>query len=177
VDTAITFEEIVEADIPELTGVMTRAFDDDAEKHLGKEKGGPEGYDNGDFFRQWLLPYKESVGHKVLRDGQIIAAIIVWILPEGHNILGTIFVDPAFQDQGVGTRLWSFIEQTYPQTKSWSLGTPDWATKNHYFYTAKCGFTKVDSDPIIGQPEGTTVYRKEMAEGLDPAPPTAEEAS
>jgi GNAT superfamily N-acetyltransferase len=169
-DIALSFEEIVEADIPELTRVMTLAFDDDARKHLGKEHGGPEGYDDGGFFRQWLLPYKESVGYQVMHEGQIIGATIVWILPEGHNILGTIFVDPAYQDRGVGTRLWSFIEHTYPQTKSWSLGTPDWATKNHYFYEHKCGFSKVDSDPIVGQPEDTTVYRKEMHEPGEEVP-------
>ena len=43
----LSFEQIAEADVPELTGVMTRAFDDDSQKHLGIEKGGPPGYDDG----------------------------------------------------------------------------------------------------------------------------------
>jgi GNAT superfamily N-acetyltransferase len=111
---SLSFEEMTEADIPELTKIMTRAFDDDARKHRGLERGGPEGYDDGEFFRTWLLPYKESVGYKILSEGQIIGGIIVWILPEGHNILGTIFVDPAYQDRGVGTRTWQFVETAYP---------------------------------------------------------------
>ena len=161
-DLHLSFEEITEADIPELTGVMTRAFDDDAQKHLGQERGGPEGYDNGDFFRTWLFGYQESVGYKVLSEGRIIGAMIVWILPGGHNAVGTIFVDPDYQDNGVGTRMWQFVEAAYPETKSWRLATPDWATKNHYFYENKCGFQRVDSDPIVGTPEGEFVYRKEM---------------
>jgi hypothetical protein len=56
----ITFREIVEADIQALTSVMTRAFNDDAQKHLGVESGGPEGYDNGDFFRTWLFSTKRA---------------------------------------------------------------------------------------------------------------------
>ena len=40
-----------EPDIPVLMPVMKRAFDDDARKHLGKESGGPPGYDDGEFFR------------------------------------------------------------------------------------------------------------------------------
>jgi hypothetical protein len=68
----LTFEEITEEDIPELGTVMTRAFDDDAQKHLGIEKGGPEGYDNGDFFRKWLFPYQESVGYKILQEGKVV---------------------------------------------------------------------------------------------------------
>jgi len=163
-DLHLSFEEFTEADIPELTGVMTRAFDDDAQKHLGQERGGPEGYDNGDFFRTWLFGYQESVGYKVLSEGKIIGAMIVWILPGGHNVVGTIFVDPDYQDSGVGTRMWQFIEATYPETKSWRLATPDWATKNHYFYETKCGFQRVDSDPIVGTPEGELVYRKDMSQ-------------
>lgn len=44
---ALTYEEIVEEDLPELMRVMTQAFDDDALKHLGQERGGPEGHDRG----------------------------------------------------------------------------------------------------------------------------------
>ncbi len=158
----LSFAEITEADLPELTEVMTRAFDDDARKHRGLERGGPEGYDNGDFFRQWLFPYQESVGYKILSKGETIGGIIVWILPEGHNILGTIFVDPAYQDRGVGTQTWQFIESTYPETRSWRLATPTWATKNHHFYAVKCGFSRVESDPLIPSPEGNAIYRKEI---------------
>ncbi|MGD2178703.1 MAG: GNAT family N-acetyltransferase [Anaerolineae bacterium] len=157
----LTFEEMEESDIPALTPVMKRAFDDDAQKHLGRETGGPPGYDDGEFFRTWILPYEESVGYKIMAGDRVIGGIIVWILPEGHNILGTIFVDPEFQDRGVGQRTWRFIEEAYPATRSWRLGTPSWATKNHQFY-AKCGFERVESDPLIPREEGATIYRKEM---------------
>ncbi len=159
-DQPLSFAEITEADIPELTRVMTLAFDDDSQKHLGAEHGGPEGYDNGGFFRKWLFGYPQTAGYKILSKGRGIGGIIVWILPEGHNVLGTIFVDPAHQDRGVGTQTWRFIEATYPDTKSWRLATPVWATKNHHFYE-KCGFRRVESDPIVGTPDGHLVYRKD----------------
>ena len=44
-----------EKDIPDLMRVMTRAFDDDALTYLGESKGGPPGYDDGKFFRKWML--------------------------------------------------------------------------------------------------------------------------
>jgi GNAT superfamily N-acetyltransferase len=157
----IELSEILQADIPELTEVMTRAFDDDAQKHLGQEKGGPEGYDDGEFFRKWLFGYQESVGYKIVMANQVIGGLIVWILPGGHHILGTIFVDPAYQDRGLGRQAWGLIEQLYPETLSWRLATPTWATKNHTFYQ-KCGFRKVNSDPLIPPEEGSTIYYKEM---------------
>lgn len=160
-DLVLSFQILTEKDILEITPVMKRAFDDDAQKHLGKESGGPPGYDNGDFFRTWLLPYAESVGYKIMSDQQLIGGIIVWILPEGINILGTIFVDPDFQDWGVGQQTWVFIEENYPETQSWRLGTPVWAIKNHHFYQ-KCGFDQVESDPLIPQEDDIIIYRKEI---------------
>ena len=157
----LAFQVMNETDIPEVTLIMKRAFNDDAQKHLGKESGGPPGYDNGEFFRTWLLPYQESVGYKILAGQILIGGIIVWILPESHNILGTIFVDPVYQDQGVGYKTWQFIEDTFPETNSWCLGTPSWATKNHYYYK-KCGFKQVDSDPLIPPEKDSVIYRKEL---------------
>ena len=157
----LAFFEMGEADIPLLTPVMKRAFDDDAQKHLDQESGGPPGYDDGEFFRTWLLPYKESVGYVIMNGKSLIGGIIVWILPEGHNILGTIFIDPDYQDIGVGAQTWRYIEETYPETKSWRLATPTWATKNHHYYK-KCGFLEVESDPLIPAEEGTTIYRKDL---------------
>jgi len=160
-DLRLSFQEIEGSDIQVLTPVMKRAFDDDAQKHLGLESGGPPGYDDGEFFRTWLLPYEESIGYKIMSGESVIGGIIVWILPEGHNILGTIFVDPDFQDIGVGEQTWRFIEEKYPKTISWHLGTPTWATKNHHYYV-KCGFERVESDPLIPAEEGITIYRKEI---------------
>jgi len=118
---------IEEDDIPELTKVMQRAFDDDAQR--------------------------------------IVGGMIVWILPDGQNILGTIFIDPDYQDCGIGQQSWQFIEGVYPQTDSWRLATPSWAVKNHHFYQ-KCGFQEVSSDPLISPEEQQTIYRKEIHASL-----------
>jgi GNAT superfamily N-acetyltransferase len=165
---ALSYAEITEADVSELTGVMTRAFDDDSQRHLGQPRGGPPGYDNGDFFRTWLFPYKESVGFKILANGKIIGALIVWILPGGHNNLGAMFVDPPYQDQDVGTRAWQFVEAIYPGTKSWTLETPAWATRNHGFYE-KLGFRRVPPEVQKPSEENMVVYRKEMVAGTVPS--------
>jgi GNAT superfamily N-acetyltransferase len=158
----LTFEPITENDIPDLTRVMTRAFDHDTFKNLGREKGGPPGYDNGEFFRKWLFSYDESQGYKMLLDGWLVGGFIVWILPSRKNILGTIFVDPDHQKKGIGTRAWQFIEKTYPDTTSWTLGTPSYAVGNQYFYERKCGFRKVREEETDEHPGKTFTYEKVM---------------
>jgi GNAT superfamily N-acetyltransferase len=159
----IQFEEATEVDIPKLTEVMTRAFDDDTRKHLGKPKGGPDGYDTGDFFRKWMLSYTESKGFKILVNGKIVGGFIVWVFEHGNNKLGTIFVDPDMQNQGVGSQAMHFIFTTFLDAKSWTLETPSWAVKNHYFYE-KNGFQKIreklhDRENLDGT---SFLYRKIM---------------
>ena len=158
----LTFEVFTEADLPELTAVMTRAFDDDHQRHLGLPKGGPPGYDNGDFFRQWVFPHKQSHGFKVVSGGRIIGAVVLWIFEHGDNVLGTIFVDPSAQDSGVGTRVWQWVEAEYPETRSWRLETPGFAVRNHGFYERKCGFTKVEEKRYENHDWPMYVYRKDM---------------
>jgi hypothetical protein len=97
----------------------------------------------------------------VVAEGRAVGGMIVWNLPDGDNVLGTIFIDPDFQDRGAGTAAWKFIENTYPQTRSWRLTTPKEAVKNHYFYEVKCGFQRVVSDRILGKPEDQFVFRKQ----------------
>ena len=41
--------KLEESHISELTKIMERAFDEDTRIHLGEEKGGPDGYDDGSF--------------------------------------------------------------------------------------------------------------------------------
>ena len=157
-DIQLTFEEITKEDIPILTNIMKRAFDDDAQKHLGIEEGGPPGYDNGDFFREWLFGYDESIGQKIIVDGQVIGGFIVWDLEHKHNILGTIFIDPDCQDKGIGTQAWDYIEASYPDAKSWTLDTPTWAIKNHHFYAKKCGFQRVETK------DDMVIFKKPLTE-------------
>ncbi len=139
----LEFKSIIEDDLIEITEIMMRAFDDDARQYQGKEKGGPEGYDNGEFFRKWLFGYDESTGFKIILDSNTIGAMILWIFSDGKNLLGNIFIDPDIQNRGVGSQVWSWIEAKYPETKSWSLETHHKSIRNHHFYEKKCGFTKI----------------------------------
>lgn len=136
----LTVVEITEDNLPDVTAVMTRAFDDDARRHLGIAHQGPPGYDDGAFFRTWLFDREESAGGAVVVGGAIVGAYIVW--PREEAVLGTMFVDPPRQRQGVGTAIWDHIEATYP-ARTWALHTPLWSTSNHSFYEG-CGFRRVE---------------------------------
>ena len=135
----LIFKPIIEEDVDPLTEIMTRAFDDDTKRHTGDEKGGPDGYDNGEFIRKWALN-SPSQSFKVLMGDKIIGSIILWINEDGKNFLGNIFIDPLVQNKGIGLKVWKYIESQYPNTKKWMTETPGFSKRNHNFYVNKCGF-------------------------------------
>ncbi|MHA2245321.1 MAG: GNAT family N-acetyltransferase [Candidatus Hodarchaeales archaeon] len=155
----LSFKIAAEKDIPELTEIMTRTFDDDSQEFLGEPKGGPDGYDNGEFFQRWMIEEEASTGYKILLNDKVIGAFIVFIYESRKNVLGTMFIDPEYQNMGVGTRTWQFIEITYPDA-NWALDTPSWATRNHHFYTKKCGFKKVREQEVDDFPGKLFIYQK-----------------
>ncbi len=136
----LVFEQLQEERIDELTTIMTRAFDEDCRIHLGKDKGGPEGYDNGAFLRKWGLD-ANSTAYQISMEGKLMAGLILWINPESRvNYLGNIFVDPVLQNRGIGQLIWEFVEKEYPNTKKWYTETAGFSRRNHNFYVNKLGF-------------------------------------
>ena len=129
-------------DVETIAPIMKRAFDEDTRRHTGKPAGGPPGYDDGSFLRQWAL-HPDSDSFSIWSDGTPIGAAIVWPKPTGENFLGCLFLDPARQDSGLGLIAWRFIESEYPSTVRWHTETIATSRRNHYFYVNKCGFSIV----------------------------------
>ena len=158
----LIFEALVEADIEILTPIMKRAFDEDTRIHLGRASGGPPGYDNGDFLRQFAL-HEQSTAYKISYEGNAIGAVILWIDTHTHqNFLGNLFLDIPFENKGFGKKIWSFIEQEYPDTKVWRTETPIFSHRNHNFYVNKCGFQVVKIKNPKNLEEGSFILEKVM---------------
>jgi GNAT superfamily N-acetyltransferase len=141
----LQFDNFTIDDVALLTPIMKLAFDDDAKRHLNENCGGPDGYDNGGFLTKWAL-HKDSTAYKILKDGKPIGAVILWINNNNENFLGNMFIHPEYQDKGVGSIVWKFVESEYPQTVIWRTDTPGFAKRNHHFYVNKCGFKIVKID-------------------------------
>ncbi|MFD1773037.1 GNAT family N-acetyltransferase [Paenibacillus rhizophilus] len=159
----LDLQPIKDNDVEALTEIMTRSFDNDALVSLGEDKGGPEGYDTGEFIRRWALE-SPSESFKVLLDGRIVGAVIVFIHENNENFLGNLFVDPALQSQGVGLSIWEAIEREYLDTKKWTTETPGFSRRNNHFYVNKCGFKIVRIENARDAKEASYVMEKEMSE-------------
>jgi GNAT superfamily N-acetyltransferase len=157
----IELHPLNEDDIRPLTQIMTRAFDHDTRIHLGEERGGPDGYDDGRFLIKWGLQ-SPTESFTVLLNGTLIGGVIVWIRENGKNYLGTIFIDPPFQGKGIGTKIWRLIESAFPDTKAWMTDTPGFSTRNHHFYVHKLGFAIIRIKNPGKQKEEVYIFEKRM---------------
>lgn len=158
----LEFEPFAEQDIAVLTPVMKRAFDYDTKIHIGENEGGPPGYDNGDFFREWYL-HKNSTAFKISKEGKQIGGLCLWINKNNVNFLGNVFVDPELQNKGLGKIIWDFVELTYPSTVKWQTDTPAFSRRNHHYYVNKCGFKIVRIDNPKSNDETRSYFmEKEM---------------
>jgi GNAT superfamily N-acetyltransferase len=153
----IAFKRARSADAAQLTAVQKRCFDDDSQRYLGTDTGGPPGYDSVKWQQNIM---KKSLYYKIVWDGQIIGGLIIFSKGSGHYELGRIYLDPDYQNQGIGTQAMAFIEQAFPDAQRWTLDTPLWATRNHHFYQ-KLGYVRV-GELNMGGGELSILYEKRI---------------
>ncbi len=135
----IRFDKFCEDDIPRLTAIMKAAFDEDSRLHLNKPTGGPDGYDDGSFLRKWFM-HPHATSYTIYEDDVMISSICLWIHSNQFNVLGCIFIDPAFENKGYGVKICESVENMYPDTICWRTETPIFSHRNHHFYINKLGF-------------------------------------
>jgi GNAT superfamily N-acetyltransferase len=83
--------------------------------------------------------------YKITHLDKIIGGIKLFDLGNNHFNLGTIYIDPVYQNMKISTKAIKFIEEEYPDVKIWSLDTPYKSYRNHYLYE-KLGYVKVGEE-------------------------------
>ena len=78
-------------------------------------------------------------------DNRIIGGVIVFRKAPREYYLGRIFIDPDYQNRGLGTQVMGLLWKTYPLAKRWTLGTPAWNKRTRHFY-AKVGFQEIGTE-------------------------------
>ncbi|TDQ36620.1 GNAT family N-acetyltransferase [Aureibacillus halotolerans] len=149
---------------------LVRANEDDAEaitkmmvsvennerKRWYEDGDGPyiPGFDSVDMqkYHQWNEAY-----FKILFDGELSGVILISHTGREHARLDRLFIDPSWQDKGIGSTVITLIESMYPQVKLWTLDTFQKSTRNHHFYE-KMGYK------LAGEDEYERYYFKTIEE-------------
>jgi GNAT superfamily N-acetyltransferase len=147
---------IEDADL--LTEIQKRAFDDDSQRFAGRPAGGPPGYDSVGW-TLWAM--KAGIYFRILAGNRVVGGLILFDMHKRHFNLGRIFVDPGWQNRGIGAQAVRFVEKAFPYVTRWSLDTPEWAVRNHHFYE-KLGYVKVGEEIPTGIDFRLYLYEKRM---------------
>jgi GNAT superfamily N-acetyltransferase len=137
----VRLEKARSSDAPLLAQISERAFHNDVH-YGGSSSAGPPGYNLDGWQRRMMI-----VGdyYAILVADQIVGGAIVFRKRIREYELGRIFVEPDYQNQGVGTATFELLWQTYPLAKKWTLGTPTWNQRTRHFYK-KVGFAEIGED-------------------------------
>ena len=135
----ISYQEIYPSDYDVLTKIMISAFNEDTVMHTNQTEDGPPGYNDGSLVKR-LNEHENFVSCKVMYGKDIVGAYSVGINQDNEYSLEMLYIDPNFRGKHIGTKVWFDIEQKFEEAVRWTVETPDYSTRNHFFYTQKCGF-------------------------------------
>lgn len=151
----ISFERAKESDAPGLLKAKVRAFEEDLKRY----GFGPPGYDSIEDTKRAI---NKAAYYKILSDGNIIGGFSIYEQGGARFELGSIYIDPDYQNLGVGSKAIGFIENQFPQARKWILDTPYLNFRNHHFYE-KAGYVKVGEKLVEDFPGFCLfIYEKNM---------------
>lgn len=143
----ISFRRALPEDAEELTRIQFEAFAQ-ADAIYTNIRGyePPPGYDSVEAQQAAIT---QSLYYKMLDEGAIVGGFILLKENESHIMLARIFIRPVFQNAGIGTQAFRFMEAMYPRCRRWTVLTPFLSYRNHHFYE-KLGFVKVgETEPMF----------------------------
>jgi GNAT superfamily N-acetyltransferase len=99
-----------------------------------------------------MIASPKAIYYKILLEGRIVGGVIIAADAEKFHMenFWRIFIEPVYQDRGIGQEALRQIYRLHPDVKRWRLGTPEFHTKNRYFYE-RMGFTLLE----VWKPEHT----------------------
>ena len=137
----VRFEKARLGDADVLAEVSKRAFDHDI--HYGAPgPGGPPGYDAA-AWQAKVMRFGDY--YKILEGKRIIGGMVVMRRAAREYEVGRIFIEPEWQDRGIGTRAFEFLWTKYSLATRWTLDTPAWNRRTRHFYE-KLGFVELGQD-------------------------------
>lgn len=133
----ITIEKASVTDAEQLTAILKRTFDEEANKWLTSQENiidfniVPPGYSSVEVTKYMI---RELFSFKILYDQEIVGGIVITISGEYYGRIDRIYIDPNYQGKGIGSRAITLAEEQFPYVRIWDLETSSKQINNHYFY-------------------------------------------
>jgi len=133
-----------------LTQSQVRTFDDDARRFDSEPStAAPPAWTNPTNRRLIANSYYYRIEHDQVLVGGLIVLRLDW--SEFH--IARIWVETAYQRQGIGSRAMALLDGRFPQATLWTVEAPAWAYQRRHFYKG-CGFD------VAREARGTIYYER-----------------
>ncbi|MFZ7943272.1 MULTISPECIES: GNAT family N-acetyltransferase [Bacillaceae] len=119
-----------------LLTIQREAFQSDLKKY--KDYDSSPAAEPLDFFKYKL---NQSLHYTIFLNGKISGGICIVKITDTHYRLFRLFLSPAIQNRGLGSKILTQLEKKFPQVKEWSLDTPKDNARTRHFYE-KFGYKK-----------------------------------
>lgn len=151
----LTLMRLQKSDLKELTEIAIQSFEDDKDKY-------GEYPPLIDIEHRSLRYQEDGYTYKIRYHNEMIGGLVIFDAKEGGYILGSIFLTPSHQNQGIGQKVIGLMEEEFPDAEAWYLDTPYLSFRNHHFYE-KMGYVKTgEEQPEKGREFKVFLYEKRM---------------
>lgn len=154
----LTIKKSTTDDIQKLKETLLESFVQASIDDYGNETTLPPGVSDGSQIDNGL---EEKTTFTLLWDQTIVGGIIVELKETKEHYLQTLWVSTAYQNKGIGKNAVTFLEENYPDAKSWILETPSEAKRNRRFYE-KLGYQIIGEQTFENSPFVLINYKKEI---------------
>lgn len=150
----IVLEKPEEFEVETLAEIATEAYEG-----VPEEKR-PEGYNVP---REHSNKMKYDDYYKIYVDEHLAGAIIIGLRGDLHHELVQLFLRPAYQRKGIGTKSFEKILEMCPDVKLWTTGVAEGSSAIEFI--EKLGFTKIGN--VMDGPEKPMDWFEKRLEDLD----------
>ncbi|OLS18408.1 MAG: hypothetical protein HeimC2_44630 [Candidatus Heimdallarchaeota archaeon LC_2] len=155
----LTIRNSISEDIQELKDTLLESFVQASIDDFGNKTSLPPGVSDGSQIDNAL---EKKTTFTILWDSKIVGGIIIELKESKEHYLQTIWVMTKFQNKGIGKNAIAFLEDKFPDAKSWVLETPSVAKRNRRFYE-KLGYKVIGEQRFDNSPVILINYKKEMS--------------
>ena len=152
----IVFKKASLEDAKELLMIQRKSFKEALELYQDFDT-------NPKFEKMEKISYKikNHYYYKIILDRVIIGGAHVYKKGDCHYYINRVFIDPDFENLGIGKKIMEFIENEFSDAKIFSLETPHKSFKNHYFYE-KLGYARTGKIEELSESLSLIYYQKSI---------------
>lgn len=140
-----------ESDAADIRNMMIRIEVNETSRwYVNGERPFIPGFDSIEMHKYLM---RNKTYYKIMYDDSLAGVLLILYTGREHARIDRFYIDPSYQNKGIGTQVVTLAEEIYPQVITWTLETTQKSSRNHMFYE-KVGYE------LVGENKDERYYKK-----------------